>query len=215
MNLATSGFPKLRPPAATAKESQIQIINRLAAKEFMDTVGKRGTNPPRLMAGVKRFVEQAGYRVSRLEQQGCRDQSKRFPARVTTPSLAWIQHGLAAPGGVVWLNVGWYARRTGAGEYQRIGGHWVTLVGYEEDRRTPGSTPVFLIHDPAPRTGKNPLTQRVKLARLDHGWLVNRLSSGQLRRCAATGFFTLNDGMKLKSGADTAMIDAAVVMVVR
>ena len=35
MQLATSGFPKLRPPAATGKESQIRMIHQLAGKEFM------------------------------------------------------------------------------------------------------------------------------------------------------------------------------------
>jgi hypothetical protein len=214
MQLATSGFPKLRPPAATGKESQILMIHQLAGKEFMNTVGKRGTSPPRLMAGVGKFVEQAGYRITRLEQQGWKERTKQFPVNVEVPSLAWIKQGLATTGGAVMLNVGWYKFNAERTEYERLGGHWVTLVGFDQERSTQEDAPIFIIHDPAPRTGMKPLTQRVRLAALDHGSLLRKLSSGEIRRRDAAGFCTLKDGMKLKSGADTALIDAAVVVVI-
>jgi hypothetical protein len=210
MFFARNGFPKLLPPAASDKESQIRMIHQLAAGDFMNTIGKRGTNPPRLMAGVEKFVGQAGYRVTRLEQQGWRDQTARFPAKSGIPTLAWIQQGIAAKGGTVWLNVGWYDRKPGSGNFQRIGGHWVTVVGCEPPQSHPATPPAILLHDPAPRTGKSPLTQRVSVATLTDGHLLVKTSSGKTRRRDAAGFLTLNDGMKIKSGANTAIIDAAV-----
>jgi hypothetical protein len=214
MCLAKCGFPKLRPAGATDQESEIQMIRRLAGKEFMNTDGKRSTSPPRLMAGVKKIVEQAGYRITRLEQQGWKEQTKEFPATVEVPSVEWIKQGLACKGGAVMLNVGWYKFAVKTGEYQRIGGHWVTLVGYDEERDTQDHSSVFIIHDPAPRTGMQPLTQRVRLAAIDHGTLMRKLASGEVCRHDAIGFFALKDGMKLKTGADTAIIDAAVVLVI-
>jgi hypothetical protein len=212
MYLARNGFPELCPPATNDKESQIRMIHQLAAEDFMNTTGKRGTNPPRLMAGVEKFVAQAGYRVTRLEQTGWRDQTARFPAKSEIPTLAWIQQGIAAKGGAVWLNVGWYDRKPGSAEYQRIGGHWVTVVGCVPPQPHPPSPPAILLHDPAPRTGKAPLTQRVSLATLAEGQLLVKSSSGKIRRRDAAGFLTLNDGMKIKSGANTAIIDAAVLL---
>jgi hypothetical protein len=212
MHFATNGFPKLRPPAASDKESQIRIIHQLGARDFMNTVGKRGTNPPRLMAGVEKFVAQAGYRIIRLEQQGWRDQTDRFPAKVGIPSLAWIQQGIAAKGGAVWLNVGWYHAKADSSDFQRIGGHWVTVVGCDTRKTKLETQPSITLHDPAPRTGKTPLTQRVGIATLESGQLLVKLQSGKTRRHDAAGFLSLRDGMKIKSGANVAIIDAAVLL---
>ena len=212
MFFARNGFPKLRPTANGDKESQIRMIHQLAAGDYMNTVGKRGTNPPRLMAGVEKFVGQAGYRVIRLEQHGWRDQTARFPAKSGIPTLAWIQRGVSAKGGTVWLNVGWYDQKPGSSDYQRVGGHWVTVVGCVPPQTHPATPPAILLHDPAPRTGTAPLTQRVSLATLAEGQLLVKTTSGKTRRHDAAGFLALKDGMKIKPGANTAIIDAAVLL---
>jgi hypothetical protein len=59
-----------------------------------------------------------------------------------------------------------------------------------------------------------PLTQRVNLAALARGDFVRKLASGEVRRHGAAGFFEMKGGMKLKSGADTAILDAAVVLMI-
>lgn len=215
MYLAESGFPKVRPDASTDKEAQIALVQRLAAREFMDAATRNGTSTPRLMAGVQRLVEQAGYQVVRLEQQGWRERTRQFPAQAEIPSLDWIREGLAADSGAVWLNVGWYKFNPETREYHRFAGHWVTLVGYGKDRDDADEPPVLLIHDPAPRTGMEPLTQRVRLAVIDEGILQRNLTADKVRRRDAAGFFEMKGEMKLKPGADAAILDTAVVLLVK
>lgn len=212
MFLARQGFPKLRPSETPDPEAQVRVIHTLGSPEFMDTDAKHGTSPPRLMRGVKAFVEQAGYRIRRLEQQGWREGSKQFPAKVQVPSLEWMKSGLASPGGAVWLNVGWYKIDAKTGGYHRFGGHWVTLVGYGRDRDGRENPLKLIIHDPAPRTGVKPATQWISLSRLDRGTLHRKIPPDQERHRDAAGFYEMKGEMKLKSGADAAILDAAVVM---
>ncbi len=215
MYLTNHGFPRLRTPAATDKEAQIALVHRLAAGGSMDTVERNGTSPPRLMAGVGAFVAQAGYQVVRLEQQGWRGGTKQFPALCEIPCIDWIKEGLSTPGGAVWLNVGWYRAPAGTNEYRRFAGHWVTVVGYGKDQRGAADPLMLLIHDPAPRTGTTPHTQWVKLSVIDQGTLQRDLSPGRIHRREAKGFFEMKGEMKLKSGADAAILDVAVVLVIR
>ncbi len=210
--LSKSGYPKLRPAAATDKDAQIKLIHRLASKDFMDTIEKDGTSPPRLMAGVQRSVGDAGYEIVRLEQQGWKESTKTFPRTAEVPSLEWMKTGLSAPRGAVWLNVGWYAANAETKEFQRKGGHWVTLVGYGKDRSGKDDPLTLQIHDPAPRTGMKPLTQWIKLSSLDQGTLQRTTGNDEVRRREAKGFYTMQGEMKLKTGADTAILDAAVIL---
>lgn len=212
MYLAKNSFPKLLPAEKTEKEAQIELIHRLASKEYMDTVEKDGTSPPRLMAGVQRLAEDSGYKVIRLEQQGWKEATAQFPQGAEMPSLNWIKDGLSAKGGAVWLNVGWYKADAKTNEYRRIGGHWVTLVGYGKDRDGKEDSLTFMIHDPAPRTGMKPLTQWVRFDPLEKGFLQRDLSTTKVQRRAAKGFFEMKGEMKLKTNADVAILDAAVVL---
>jgi len=215
MYLSKHGFPKLQPDAASGYEAQIALINRLASPEFMDTFDRKGTSPPRLMAGVQKLVEGAGYKIVRLEQQGWKEATKQYPRQAEVPSLAWMKEALAAPGGAVWLNVGWYKVDIATNDYVRFGGHWVTLVGYGKDAAGNEDPLTVLIHDPAPRTGKTPVTQRVRLSELTTGTLQRSTSPTEVRRRPAKGFWELKDEMKLKAGADAAILDAVVVLEVK
>lgn len=210
--LSKRGFPKLQPDAANGHAAQIALIQRLASPDFMDTFDRKGTSPPRLMAGVQKLVEEAGYQVVRLEQQGWKEATKQYPRQAEVPSLTWMKAALATPGGAVWLNVGWYKADAATNDYVRFGGHWVTLVGYGKDAAGNDDPRTVLIHDPAPRTGKAPVTQRVCLHELTTGTLQRPTSPTEVRRRPAKGFWELKDEMKLKVGADAAVLDAVVVL---
>jgi len=214
MCLANHGFPRLRSPGATDKDAQIAMVHLLAAAGAMNTVERKGTSPTRLMAGIDKLVNDAGYQVVRLEQQGWRGGTRRFPALNDTPSLDWIKAGLSTPGGAVWLNVGWYRTPAGTNEYHRFAGHWVTIVGYGKDRDGHEDPLVIAVHDPAPRTGMAPATQWVRLEPLDRPYLRRDLSDGKIRRHDTNGFFAMKGEMKLKTKADIAILDVAVVLVV-
>jgi hypothetical protein len=88
----------------------------------------------------------------------------------------------------------------------------VTVVGCDTRKTKLETQPSITLHDPAPRTGKTPLTQRVGIATLESGQLLVKLQSGKTRRHDAAGFLSLRDGMKIKSGANVAIIDAAVLL---
>ena len=211
--LGGQGFPRVLPAATNRPEAQILIIRELASSGFMDTVDKGGTSPPRLMAGVECYLRQSGYRIARLEQQGWKEASRRYPRQAEIPSLDWIEEGLSHPDGAVWLNVGWYKREAGSDIYARFGGHWITVVGYGQDQDGREDGLCLLIHDPAPRTGMTPRTQYVKLIPLSQGTLERKLSGNKIRRHEARGFFEMRGEMVLKRGTDAAILDAAVVLV--
>jgi hypothetical protein len=118
----------------------------------------------------------------------------------------WIRNGLSGSA-AVWLKIGWY--RQVAGEWRKFAGHWVTLVGYGVDERGRPAPDVFIVHDPAPRSGERLSNDHVKLLPLESGTL--RSLSGR-RTISSTGFFRLGGGLKIKDGADLGVLDAAVVL---
>jgi len=213
--LARNGFPKLRPNASGDHEAQIKLIHQLASSGYINTVGKHGTNPPRLMLGVKRFIEECGYQIERLEQQGWMASTSEFPALRKAPSLEWIRQTFQSERSAVWLNVGWYTVDRETGTYRRFAGHWVTLVGYGKDQNGQEDSATIMIHDPSPRTGTTPVTQHIKLVPLKTGILERNLSPTHQVRQKAEGFFEMKGEMRLKTGADAAILDAAVVLVIR
>lgn len=213
MFLGGKGFPGLVPPKQDPKAAQIAIIQKLGSAERMDTASKKGTSVPRLMAGVQAYVEAAGYRIQRLEHQGWRSSSKRYPAQQPIPSFEWLQEALKTPASAVWINVGWYRYDAETQEYTRGGGHWITVVGLGATSSAPDAAPLLLLHDPAPRTGQSPRTQHVQVERLSGGKVVSGSSPEALRR-PADGFWSLTEGMVIKKGFDAAIVDAAVVLVI-
>ena len=208
MCLGQRGFPKLCPPAATTKESQIKLIHTLAARDYMDA--DDGAGPPGVARGIKKYVTGAGYRIARLEYQGWRRGPRDAPPLDDTPQLDWLKAGVADPHGAVFLNIGWYTQEPGSKDFKRLGGHWMTVVGYGVDAQGRKDPRVLLIHDPALRTGLAPKTQHVRLEELKSG----QLTGGErgLPRPAA-GFYSLREGMVIKKSVQAAILDAAVVLV--
>lgn len=206
--LSERGFPRLRPTATTLKQSQIQLVNILARKEYMDA--DDGAGPASVMRGLQKYIEQAGYRIERMEYQGWRKGGRGHPAKAEIPNLAWIKEGIADPQGAVFLNIGWYMNEQGGRQFRRTGGHWMTLVGYGVSKAGRKDPSTFLIHDPAPRTGASGRTQYVKFENLTAGTLVG--NDAPLPR-SAVGYFRMGDGMVIKKGRDLAILDAVVVLV--
>lgn len=215
MSLAKNGFPRLVPSEMRDQDAQVKLIHQLASSGYINTTQRRGTNPPRLMAGVKRLIEESGYHIERLEQQGWMAWTSDFPALAKVPSLEWIRQGFGSERSAVWLNVGWYALDRETQTYHRFGGHWVTLVGYGKDRNGQEDCMTVMIHDPSPRTGITTLTQYIKLVPLKAGVLMRNLSSTRQVRQNAEGFLEMKGEMRLKTGADAAILDAAVVLVIK
>ena len=176
------------------QQYQINLVKKLSSSSYMNTNIKNGTNVFGLTQGVHKYAIErwGGYKT--LEYSGWSKAPKEFRSSLPKPTLNWINQALHR-NGAVWLNIGWYnAEGT---NYKRTGGHWVTLVGYEKGK--------LIIHDPAPRAGKEFSNQFISLRLLNGGQLINRT-----RTTNARDHFIIDSGMKISSKGQYGIIDGAV-----
>jgi len=208
--LGNHGYPNLLPQAqGTATGTQIDMAHILASPEMMNTDTKTGTGAGRLLKGVRKYVESCGYTCKTLTYQGWRKVPKQYAPETQVLDLEWIKSALANNRTVVWWNVGWYQAGKQPGEYERIGGHWLTVVSYRASKRNRTSPGVFILHDPAPRAGKSPARENVLLERIETGSLVGK-NKGLPRN--AEGYYKVGGGMHIKKIADYGILDCAVVL---
>lgn len=119
--------------------SEVELVNTLASRDYMRTHHGLGTSPDNVMGGLTRYLDEVGVGITSLVYRGWREISPEYSDRQAL-SLDWLLAGLG-PDQAVWLNIGWYERRF-PGYYYRLGGHWVTLVGYRDSG--------LVVHDPGP-----------------------------------------------------------------
>jgi len=191
------GYEDLVPGDATSKDRQLALLKQLGSKQYLDT-GKSGTGPIAAMRGITRYVRDRGYDVS-IRWQGWR-KGGEF-ATGETVDEAWLQEGTLGESNVV-VNVGWYKHDATADVYTRVGGHYMTLVGY---KKTLQKT-LYLIQDPAPRSGPGKVTHQARLVPIDTGELAPWKSYGKR---SAPGHF-LVEGIVVKRTADVALLDGAI-----
>ena len=160
--LAENGFPELVPSTGDRKMSQIRVAALLGESKYMQTDSKKGTGPSRVLKGVSRYIKEKKY-SHQLKYQGWRKHPKEFDTGVSVPDMDWIKKELLGKS-AVWLNVGWYNYDPLSASYSRIGGHWITLVGFGEDRDGNPNNNMLIIHDPAARTRRTKSTHRHILA---------------------------------------------------
>lgn len=186
--------------------SHYDLANKLASHMFMNTHVTKGTSVEQLLRGVDLYLDERGVKEYSLKFQGWRRCDARHRTRAVAPRLAWIKD-ILAQGGAVWLNVGWYTNSSKEGEYRRSGGHWVTAVGFGQDASGDRRPDYLVIHDPAPRAGLRPSREFVKMTRLESG-RINGPMQGLPR--PAHAFYRMEGGMHIKKGADLAILDGAV-----
>jgi hypothetical protein len=197
MWLAAHGYGELRPEGG-AKAAQIAMIKTLAGADYMKTSPSIGTDVAQVIKGVSAYIEDAGYTIEELAYEGWRP----APDENTTsevPSLDDIKTTIASERGAVWLNVGWYTYDEDDDTYERSGGHWVTVVGYDHDD--------LLIHDPSPGAGAAFRTQRITLEELTSGRLIGK--QAHLPR-PAEGYYEV--GGEMAVGDKTCILDGVVLL---
>ncbi|MEL6440597.1 MAG: C39 family peptidase [Cyanobacteria bacterium J06621_8] len=184
---------------ANLKYGQAELIQKLASPNYMNTSLQNGTGTTGLLIGTDKIARELFGSYKRLEYQGWRKHSQRFSSKIKTPQLEWIKDGISR-NSAVWLNIGWYEYDSFQDEYIRTGGHWVTVVGYSQD--------TLILHDPSPRAGKAFSNEYVQVDKLTSGILTGQKAGLPI---LAKGFYSLGNGMHLKSNADYAIIDGAVL----
>ncbi len=208
---AQHGYGKLLPnPAEPAFQAQIEMIDRLASRDYFGTDPLEGTGPGAVLRGVRRYVEESGYQCRRLEYEGWRPVggAQQGAVRARLPQRDWLQAALADPDGAVWLNVGWYVPGAAPGEWKRVGGHWLTLAGWKEE--TDG--PALLIRNSLIAAAQKPdaAASTVRLTPAPEGEIV--FPNGTNRETAGMDRVS-GPGLPTKPGR-YAFLDAAIVLVI-
>jgi hypothetical protein len=133
-------------------------VNLPASPDYMDADPVEGVGPVKVLRGVSRFVERnIGDSSYTLSYHGWRSTPKGHFSGVREPEIEWIQSFVGREKSV-WTNLGWYRHDKTKNEYERIGGHWVTVVGYGVDESGQPNPRMLVIHDPPPGQGKNRMT---------------------------------------------------------
>ncbi|MFY0611738.1 MAG: C39 family peptidase [Hyphomicrobiaceae bacterium] len=179
------------------------LMRKLSSNEFMNTSLKNGTGASGFLRGVGRYARATFGSYKRLELRGWRSLKGNLKnlrgSETITPE--WLAKGVGRKS-TVWMNIGWYKYRKSTNAYWRIGGHWVTLVGYDFTKSTQ-----LIIHDPAPRAGAGFKNHFLVISTVDSGTLQGRKQ--RLPR-PAVGSIRIERGLHIKPGATVALIDAAI-----
>jgi len=156
-------------PNALHFDNQIEIARSLGSADYMAT-GDKGTDPAQLLSGVDHYLSDQktpSFESAHLEYKGQRSVPRQYnPTLDKQADLPWLIQGINQEKHI-WLNIGWY-KIAKDGEKKRIGGHWVTLVGYERFGSLKDSKGEYLmINDPATRGGDQQEKIRLKLSKLN------------------------------------------------
>lgn len=203
-----NGYENLMSKLGDREKSQFEMVRVLGSRQYMDTIEGVGTDAYGVLRGVSRYIEHKGYRYLSLQYQGWGRHPRRFGTGTAIPEPVWIKKGLLG-NSAVWLNAGWYKYDEVTNQYQRIGEHWLTLVGYGMDKDGNVDQDVLIVHDPAPRAGKYPAHNYVKLELIKNGKLMGKVFG--LPR-DAKGYYILGGDMRVKKAANVGILDGAVVL---
>ena len=187
----------------TGHKDQIKLIEELA-EEFGTDPSIGGTNPDKILTGLRSYVASKGYDLSRLELvswRGVSTANKKFKTG-TRPEMSWMRSAALGKDTVMIFNFGWYYETDDG--YTRKGGHWVAVVGA-------GSAGEFIVHNPILQPEKQSDKKSVKLTLLDEDFIVPK-DSGEANM---KGYYE-GDGPGLPHGESvTAILDGVIVFSIK
>ncbi|WP_043807977.1 hypothetical protein [Desulfatibacillum aliphaticivorans] len=229
-----NGYPAIAEDHGQEDITHARLAALLGSGRYMKVDPRKGASPTYVMIGLKKYLEDRGFGWATIQYQGWRKHPKAFHTGVIQPDLDWIKKGLTGPG-AVWLNVGWYNFDRTSSSYIRVGGHWVTLAGYGEDREGTPDPEVLIILDPALRRAvRGPVPIYVKAKQIEAlptgikpaisigrslgyidkmtGANDETIEGEDASSMTAVGFYKLIGELKTANRADFALIDGAVVL---
>lgn len=203
--LTHQGYPKLGlNDGADSPFTQGKLARVLGDK--MSTGS--GTFAFELLRGIDQFVVEQGYAVDYLKYQGYEFRDPKYDTGVKIPDLNWIKSGLKGPSGV-WLSIGFYNYSPDKDEYVPFSEHWVTLVGFGQDKNGKEDPNILIIHDPAERSGAATSHDYVRLEKLQHGTFAAESPKPDKQ---AKGWYKMGGDLKIKKGSNCAILEGAVVL---
>jgi hypothetical protein len=171
------------------------FINTLGSKEYLNTSPRAGTSMTGFLHGISKFFNQLGVKT-KIETEGwCCDRNRIGPCT----EFGWIQDSLKDGGNVI-LGIGWYHTDPVKKEYQRLSGHFLTCVGFNDE-----TDYVLFINDPRPVHGDRSTTKYI-LNTLDAAYTM---VSETGHRTPSPGYYSLQ-GIPIRRGCDLAIIDYSV-----
>lgn len=191
-------------------ERQIALVKTLSSPAYMNTRADEGTEVSDVLRGLKKYILQKGYSIKSLGYQGFRLTDPEFDTGYRYPRLSLIKQGITGKSGV-WLNTGWYKYKPETDTYVRLGGHWVTLVGYGINASNSPSPDILIVHNPSPLAGLTFHNDFLQLVRINSGVLVSHKGIYGFPRPAA-GFYKIVSGLPAIPQCNTAILEGALVL---
>jgi hypothetical protein len=172
----------------------------------MSTAPKGGTSQVKFMQGLSSYITDAGY-SSKITYRGRWKMPKKFGRiEVGAPDIYTIQEKFSG-GSAVFLSIGYYKEGDRSGELKRIGGHFVTVVGFGVDKNGNVDRDMVVLHDPGDRRSPDVKKRYLRLEEIRNGRFVNR--RGQ--ESEAREHLKIVGGMNLRRGI-VGVIDAVVAL---
>lgn len=194
--LSENGYPQLQPfRDGDALQNQAKLVNSLG--EVMDTT-ENGTSPRKVMSGLKKYFEQKKIKYKRLAAVGWRHVPEFVANDSSKVTMDWIKEGIIGKGST-WILIGWCKFDSKKKNCKIYDGHWMTVVGYGQDRSGKIDPDILIIHDPAERA--------------DRKNYYPKLIAGSAETIddtiVAKDVFNLQGDVVLKPGADLGVIQGA------
>lgn len=199
------GYTDLLPVKGLSLTEKVSAVARkLGNKRYMSTAPKGGTSHLKFVKGLSAFVADAGYSSTIVYNARWKMPKGYGKSEVGAPGIETIQEKFAS-GSAVFLSIGYYKEGDRPGELKRLGGHFVTVVGYGVDKDGNVDRDMVVLHDPGDKRSPTVKRRYLRLEQLREGRFVNR--RGEERD--ASEHLKVTEGMRLKSGY-IAVIDAVV-----
>ena len=200
------GYSDLLPVRGVSMTEKVAAVARqLGEKKYMSTAPKGGTSHVRFMKGLSSYIKDAGY-SSKIYYRGRWRMPKQYGRiKVGAPSIDDIQDKFSS-GSAVFLSIGYYKQGSHSGELKRIGGHFVTVVGFGVDKNGSVDREMVVLHDPGDRSSA--VTKRYfRLEEIRHGTFVSRNGS----ESDASEHLKVVEGFPLRDGL-VAVVDAVIAL---
>lgn len=188
---------------ATDHEGQIALITELA--EAMTTDPTEGTNPDKILTGLRSYAKEHGYTFQRLELatwRGVSNENKKYKI-AAKPSLSWMTAAAEDRDTIEVFNFGWYKEEPD-GRYSRHSGHWVNVIGAERD------APAFELHNPILEPTRQESATSITLTPVDADFTLAQANGGDFNM---SGYYEAEGpGLPFnKQNVSAAVLDSVIV----
>ena len=149
-------FDVRKPADDAANESRRSLATLLGDEKHMNALGRNGTNRYRLVNGFDRFLREQCESTLTVAYLGIRSYDinqlnevtrSQTTATIGIPQLDQLKKELANDHGVIILFGSYKPNAKQSERLERIGGHYVSVVGYGEDEHGQLDSSTIILHD--------------------------------------------------------------------